>query len=69
MSQVVSTVMTLVSTPACQEGLVCSTAPHRGATAGILPAMSANPWSRRIITRGSRPIAGARLTPRADLST
>jgi len=67
--------MTLVSTPSgraaprrCRHGLVRSAAPHRGATMGTLPAMSASPWSRSI-TRSSRPIAGTRLVPRADLCT
>lgn len=76
MSQVVSALMTLVSTPAyratprrCREGLIRSAAPRRGATTGTLPAMSASPWSRSIITPGSRHIAGTRLAPRAALST
>ena len=75
MSHVASTVMTLASTPTCRattrrwrQGLIRSTAPHRGDTTGALPAMSAIPRSRRI-TPGSRPIAGARFISRAGPRT
>ena len=76
MSQVASAIMTLVSTPTCRatpsrcrDGLIRSTAPHRSATTGALPAMSTSPRNRSITTRSNRPIAGATLTPRADFST
>ena len=76
MSQVASTVMTLVSTPPGQaipmryrHGLIRSTAPHRGDTTSTLAAMSTSPRSRNIITSGSLPIAGTRLVPRADPNT
>ena len=76
MSRVMSALMTLVSTPACQatlrrcrHRLIHSAARRRGATTSTLPAMSASPWSRSIITPGSRHIAGARLAPRADSNT
>ena len=76
MSQVASTVMTLVSTPAyratprrCREGLIRSATPHRGDTASTLPAMSASPRNRSITTRSSRYIADARLTPHASPRT